>query len=80
MSPSLTRPSALGNSIPACLANSCIGGRLPYQGLAVSSHGSGLLKMLFTDLRRNELAYYSFPAATPVGAGASGRAFQGFAP
>ena len=58
----------------------CISGRLPYQGLAVSSHGSGPLKMLFSDLRRNEVAYHSFPEATPVGAGASGRAFEGFAP
>lgn len=58
----------------------CVNGRLPYQGLAVSSHGSGPLKMLFSNLRRNEVVHRAFPAAAPVGAGASGRAFEGFAP
>lgn len=64
----------------AFLKQVCIPGRLPYQGLAVSSHGSGWMKMLFSDLRRNEAAYGSLPAATPVGSGSWGRVFQGFAP
>lgn len=57
-----------------------LAGRLPYQGLAMSSHGSGAMKMLFTDLRRNEQAYAGFPVVAAVGTGASGWAFDGFGP
>ncbi|WP_224362962.1 Ca2+-dependent phosphoinositide-specific phospholipase C [Hyalangium versicolor] len=58
----------------------CISGLLASQGLAASSHGSGKMKLLFTNVKRGSTLYRatSFPNKNLIGGAASGRVFDGF--
>jgi hypothetical protein len=62
------------------VASKCISGLLANQGMAVASHGSGKVKLLFTHLKRGSTLYRagSFPNRTPIGGVASWRVFDGF--
>jgi hypothetical protein len=56
-------------------------GLLANQGLAVSSHGSGKVKLLFTNVERGSTLYRAatFPNKPPIGGGVtSWRVFDGF--
>lgn len=53
------------------IGSHCFTERLRYQGLAVSSRGSGPVKLLFTDVKRDSTLYReeSFPVQVAVGSG-----------
>jgi hypothetical protein len=58
----------------------CLSGLLGNQGLAVSSHGSGKVKLLFSNLKRGTTLYRaaSFPTKTAIGGATATRVFDGF--
>ncbi len=62
------------------IGSRCYSGLLANQGLALSSHGSGKMKLLFSNVKRGSTLYRaaSFPNRTPIGAVASWRIFDGF--
>jgi hypothetical protein len=62
------------------IGSRCLSGLLANQGLAVSSHGSGKMKLLFTGVKRGSTLYRasSFPSKTAIGGVSSWRVFDGF--
>ncbi|MDY7233286.1 Ca2+-dependent phosphoinositide-specific phospholipase C [Hyalangium rubrum] len=62
------------------IASQCFSGLLANQGLAVSSHGSGKVKLLFGNVKRDTTLYRaaSFPNKTAIGGASSWRVFDGF--
>jgi hypothetical protein len=62
------------------IGSKCIAGLLGNQGLAVSSHGSGKVKLLFSNVKRGSTVYRAatFPNKTAVGGVTSWRVFDGF--
>lgn len=61
------------------IGSQCFSGLLANQGLAVSSHDSGKVKFLFTNLKRGTTLYRasSFPSKTAIGGATSWRVFDG---
>jgi hypothetical protein len=61
------------------IGSKCLPGLVANQGLAVSSHGSGKMKLLFTNVKRDSTLYRaaSFPSKTAIGGVASWRIFDG---
>ncbi|WP_224241191.1 Ca2+-dependent phosphoinositide-specific phospholipase C [Hyalangium gracile] len=62
------------------IGSKCISGLLGNQGLAVSSHGSGRVKLLFSNVKRGSTLYRAanFPNRTAIGGASSSRIFDGF--
>jgi hypothetical protein len=62
------------------ISSQCFSGLLANQGLAVSSHGSGKVKLLFSNVKRGSTLYRaaSFPNKTAIGGVTSWRLFDGF--
>lgn len=62
------------------VGSQCFSGLLANQGLAAASHGSGKMKLLFTNVKRGSIVYRaaSFPSKTAIGSVSSSRLFDGF--
>jgi hypothetical protein len=62
------------------ISSKCISGLLANQGLAVSSHGGGKVKLLFSNVKRGSTLYRAatFPNKTAIGGALSSRVFDGF--
>ncbi len=59
------------------IGNLCFAEPLTYQGIALSSHGSGAVKMLFVDLRLDELVVGAGDLTPTPWGGATGQVFDG---
>ena len=62
------------------IGGKCLAGLLANQGLAASAHGSGKVKLLFSNVKRGSTLYRAatFPNKTPIGGVNSWRVFDGF--